>query len=131
MKKFRAIGIGIGIWGLGVSAFIGSFFIPLLENAQQQANLMLFLAVIPLVWYGTKLYYKSGSKTHGCKVGLTFFLVAAILDALVTVPFLVVPNGGSYQEFFLDPGFWVIGLLFIGVATMHWYLKVKRTTEFI
>ena len=105
MKKIRAIGIGTGIWGLGVSAFVGSFFIPLLENAEEQANLVLFLAVVPLVWYGTKLYYKSGNKTHGWKIGLTFFLIAAALDALITVPFLVVPNGGSYQEFFLDPGF--------------------------
>ncbi len=131
MKKIRVIGIGMGIWGLGVSAFVSSFFIPLLKDAQQQANLVLFLAVIPLVWYGTKLYYKSGSITNGFKVGLAFFLVAAILDALITVPFLVIPSGGSYQEFFLNLGFWVIGLLFIGVATVHWYLKVKRTTEFI
>ncbi len=131
MKIFRAIVIGTGIWGLGVSAFVSSFLVPLMENAQQQANLVLFLAVIPLVWFGTKIYYKSGSKTQGVWVGLTFFLVAAVLDALITVPFLVVPNGGSHYEFFSDPCFWIVGLLFIGVSTLHWYLKVKRTAEFI
>ncbi len=131
MKKIRAITIGMGIWGLGVGAFVSSFFIPLLENAQLQANLVLFLAVVPLVWFGAKLYYKSGSTTQGVWVGLTFFLVAAVLDALITVPFLVAPNGGSHLEFFTDPGFWLIGLLFIGIAIVYWYLKVKRTAEFI
>ena len=131
MKTFRAIVIGTGIWGLGVGAFISSFFIPLLQDAQQQANMVLFLTVIPLVWLGAKLYYKSGAKTQGAWVGLSFFLVAALLDALITVPFLVVPNGGSYLEFFLDLGFWIIALLFIGIPTVYWYRKVKTTTEFI
>jgi hypothetical protein len=58
MKKFRAIGIGTGIWALGVGAFVVSFFIPLMENAEQQANLVLLMVVAPLVWFGSKLYYK-------------------------------------------------------------------------
>ena len=131
MKKIRAIVIGTGIWGLGVGAFTSSFFVPLLRDAELQANLVLFLVVIPLVWYGTKLYYKSGSTTQGVWVGLTFFLVAAVLDALITVPFLVVPNGGNHLEFFSDPGFWAIGIQFIGIAALYGYFRGKRTTEFI
>lgn len=131
MKKIRAVLIGVAIWFLGVSAFTLSFSIPILEDAELQANMVLFLMVIPLVWLGTKIYFLNGVNTKGYWVGLTFFLVAAALDALITVPYLVIPNGGSYIEFYTDPGFWLIALLFIGVAALYGYLKVKRTTEFI
>ncbi|NKI31816.1 DUF5367 family protein [Croceivirga thetidis] len=131
MEKIRAIIIGVVIWFFGVSAFTLSFFIPILHDAELQANLVLFLTVIPLVWFGTKIYFLKGAKTKGFWVGLTFFFIAALLDALITVPLLIIPNGGSHLEFYADPGFWCIGLLFIGVATLFGHLKKKRTTEFI
>ena len=131
MKKIRAIIIGTGIWALAVGAFISSFSISILENAEEQANMVLLLAVLPLLGFGTKLYYKSGSTTQGLWVGLTFFTIAVVLDALITVPYLVIPNGGSHYEFFADPGFWIIGLLFVGIPTVYWYFKVKPSTEFI
>lgn len=131
MKKIRAVLIGVAIWFLGVSAFTLSFFVPLLKDAELQANLVLFLAVIPLVWLGTKIYFLKEVNTKGYWIGLTFFIVAAVLDALITVPYLVIPDGGSYMEFYTDPEFWLIGLLFIIVATLYGYFKTKRTTEFI
>ena len=109
MKKLRAIGIGIIIWAIGVSVFTFSSYIFLLEDTEQQANMLLFIAVIPLVWFGTKLYYKGETDTHGYWVGQTFFLTAAVLDALITVPVFIIPNGGSYFQFFTDVGFWLIG----------------------
>ena len=57
-------------------------------------------------------------------VGLVFFLTAAILDALITVPFLVIPAGGSYYEFFADPGFWIIALEFLAVAVLYYRTRV-------
>ena len=124
MKTLRAIVIGTGIWGLGVGAYVGSFFIPLMENAEQQANLVLLLVVAPLVWFGSRHYYKKEQKTRGLVIGLTFFLTAALLDALITVPFLVIPNGGSHYEFFTDPGFWIIALEFLVVAIIYYRTKV-------
>ena len=109
---------------MGVGAYVGSFFIPLMENAEQQANLVLLLVVAPLVWFGSRRYYKKEQKTHGLVIGLTFFLTAAALDALITVPFLVIPNGGSHYEFFTDPGFWIIALEFLAVAIIYYRTKV-------
>lgn len=131
MKTFRAIVIGMGIWGLGVAAFISSFSIPVMEDVEQQANLVLFFTVLPLVWFGAKHYYRKEQKTRGIWVGLIFFLVAAILDALVTVPFLVIPNGGSHYEFFTDTSFWLIGLEFVSVAVAYRYLMIGKQSEFI
>ena len=124
MKTLRAIVIGTGIWSLGVGAFILSFFVPLMENAELQANLVLLLVVAPLVWFGSQLYYKKDQKTQGALVGLVFFLTAVILDALITVPFLVMPAGGSYYEFFTDIGFWIIGLEFIAVSVLFYRTRV-------
>lgn len=124
MKKIRAIVIGTGIWGLGVSAYTGSFFIPLMKNLEEQANLVLFLVVMPLVWLGTKLYYQVGQRTHGYWVGQSFLLTAVALDALITVPFLVIPNGGSHYEFFTSLGFWIIALEFLSIPSLYYYTKV-------
>lgn len=128
MKTFRAIAIGILIWFFGVSAFSLSFLVPILENLEQQANLVLLITVIPLVWFGSKLYYKKDNKTHGMWVGITFFGVAAILDSLITVPLLIVPKGGSHYIFFSDPGFWLIGGVFITTAILYGYFKGTRNT---
>ncbi len=132
MKTFRTLAIGGLIWFLGVLAYSLSFYLPILENVEQQANLTLFFAVIPLVWSGSWLYYRKGAQTHGLATGLAFFAMAALLDALITVPVLIVPNGGSYYDFFTDPGFWVIGAEFIGTTLVYWNFKVrKRTKELI
>lgn len=124
MKHLRAIGIGIIIWIIGVSVYNLSFTITIVEDAQQQANMLLFIAVMPLVWFGAKQYYKKDTNTHGYWVGQTFFLTATALDALITVPVFIVPNGGSYYQFFTDLGFWLIGFEFIGITVLYWYIKM-------
>ncbi|MFD0760896.1 DUF5367 family protein [Lutibacter aestuarii] len=123
MKYLRAISIGIIIWILGVSVFTLSSNIFILENAEQQANMLLFISVIPLVWFGAKQYYKKETNTHGYWVGQTFFLTATVLDALITVPVFIIPNGGSYHQFFTDVGFWFIGLEFLAITVLYWYIK--------
>ncbi|MGD1947934.1 MAG: DUF5367 family protein [Croceivirga sp.] len=119
MKYFRAIGIGSVIWIIGVSIYNLSFFVPILENLAEQANIVLCIAVLPLVWLGAKHYYKRDAHTPGYWVGLVFFLVAGLLDAMITVPLFIIPHGGSHYEFFTDLGFWLIGLEFITIATLY------------
>ncbi|MEP3372479.1 MAG: DUF5367 family protein [Maribacter dokdonensis] len=126
MKLTRAITFGILIWIIGVSLYAFSYYVPMLENAEQQANIWLSIVVVPIVWLGAKLYYKNGVHTHGLITGLVFFTISAILDALITVPFTILPYGGSYNDFFVDFGFWFIGLEFIITTMVYWYLKVHR-----
>lgn len=125
MKYLRGIGIGIIIWVIGVSVFTLSTYIPILEDAEQQATMLLSISVIPLVWFGAKQYYKNDMRTHGYWVGQTFFLTATALDALITVPVFVIPNGGSYYEFFTDLGFWLIGLEFLAITVLYWFVKIS------
>lgn len=129
MKKVRAILIGAIIWALGVSFFSLSFLVNVMEDAELQANMVLFIMVLPLVWIGSKLYYKKGFNIQGYFLGTAFFLIAAILDALVTVPFLVLPNGGTYYDFFTDMGFWLIGAEFVATATLYWFTRVYKKQQ--
>ncbi|MEM8763810.1 MAG: DUF5367 family protein [Bacteroidota bacterium] len=129
MQIVRTLVIGILIWIVGVSLYSLSFFIPVLKDADLQANLILSLGVLPVVWFGTKLYYRGKNKTKGYWVGLAFFLIAGSLDALITVPYLIMPDGGSYFDFFTAIGFWFIGIEFIGMATLYWYTQVRKTTN--
>ncbi|MFP4846474.1 DUF5367 family protein [Winogradskyella sp. PE311] len=124
MKQIRAIGIGIIIWIIGVSMYTVSFYILILKDPELQANIFLSLGILPAVWLGTKLYYRKKSTTKGYWLGLTFFLVAAVLDALITVPFLMAPYGGTHYSFFTTAGFWLIGIEFIAMSTIYWYVKI-------
>jgi hypothetical protein len=125
----RAIIIGTIIWIIGVSLYSLSFYIPIIENAKLQANLILTFGVIPLVWFGAKAFFKKVNNTNGKLVGLTFFLTAAFLDAAITVPYLIIPNGGNYKQFFTDLGFWLIGLEFIVIAALYWHLNISTRKQ--
>lgn len=129
MKVIRAILVGVVIWILAVSFYTISFYFPVIENTETQANLILLLSVIPLVWLGSNYYYKNENETHGVLIGLIFLAVSAILDALITVPVFMMPKGINHYTFFTALGFWFIALVFVSIVTLYYYLKVsKRTT---
>tara|TARA_R110002072_G_scaffold289032_1_gene455822 strand:+ start:1600 stop:1995 length:396 start_codon:yes stop_codon:yes gene_type:complete len=124
MKTTHAILLGIAIWIIAILFYSISYAIPILENPDTQANVILFIVVMPLVWIASSRYYKKGSKTHGYLVGQTFLLTAAALDALITVPFFIIPNGGTHYSFFTSLGFWIIAFEFLTVAILYWYTRV-------
>lgn len=124
MKIKRAIALGIIIWSIGILLYSLSYYVPILENPETQANLVLFVAVMPLVWLGCRFYYKKDSQTHGYLVGQTLLLIAVALDALITVPFFVIPKGGSHYSFFTGLGFWIIAIEFLFVSSLYWYARV-------
>lgn len=124
MKTKRAILLGIAIWIIAILFYSISYVIPILESADTQANVVLFLVVMPLVWFGCQVYYRKDNTTHGLKVGQTMLLTAVTLDALITVPFFVISNGGSHYSFFTSLGFWIIAFEFLAVAAVYWYTRV-------
>lgn len=128
MKIKRTILPGISIWIIAVLCYSISFYVPILEDLELQANIVLFLVVIPLVWMACAYYYKSQDKTHGFKVGTILLLISIGLDVLITVPLFVIPNGGSHYSFFTDPGFWIIAFEFLIVASLYWYSRIYPKT---
>jgi len=106
-KKVFSILCAILVWFIAVSFYLVSFYIPILENPEQQANITLILGIIPSACLGTYLFYRKGYMKPSV-LALTFIAVASLLDALITVPVFIIPNGGSYSEFFGDPMFYTI-----------------------
>jgi hypothetical protein len=130
MKTKRAILIGVAIWFLAVCAFTLSFYIPLMEDYELQANLFVGLVLIPLAWSGAHLYYRAEQESNGIKVGLAMLLTGIILDAAVTVPFLVIPAGGSHYQFFTDISFWIIASEYLLIVSLYHIIKVKTRLVF-
>ncbi len=117
------------VYVLGILAFIGSYFVPIMEDSDLQANIVLMAAIIPAAYLGAYLYYLRGNTTHGLVLGSAMFSSAIVLDAIITVPVFIIPNGGNHLTFFGDPGFWLIGLEYVAVVAAYWKLKVAKQAQ--
>lgn len=132
LKLRSAVISALFTYVLGVSAFVISYFVPVLEDPDRQANLVLMTAMIPAASLGAYLYYRRGHETNGILLGAFLFLLTIFLDALITVPLFIIPGGGNHASFFADPGFWMIGLEYIVVVAayrqINKILNVKRVS---
>ncbi|GJM27513.1 MAG: hypothetical protein DHS20C17_01480 [Cyclobacteriaceae bacterium] len=117
------------VWTLAVIAFVASYLVPIMSDPDLQANWVLSIALIPSALIGAHIYYRKGHKTNGFVLGVFMFLVAMLLDALITVPVLIMPHGGNHISFFTDPGFWLIGVELVSVVAAYWQIEkaVKST----
>lgn len=131
MNKVKAIIIGSLIWFLGSSFYTASYLFPFLEDVELQANLVLAVALIPNAWLGAWLYYRRGTNMPGLQAGLLMLITAIVMDAFVTVPLFIIPNGGSHTAFFGAIEFWLIALEYFLVVYSYWLFKAKPQTTAI
>ncbi|HBH23527.1 MAG TPA: hypothetical protein DDY13_08895 [Cytophagales bacterium] len=115
------------VYIIGITAFVGSYFVTIMDNADQQANFVLMMTIIPAALIGAHIYYRRGYKTNGFLLGAAMFFGAMILDALITVPVFIIPTGGDYMSFFGDLGFWLIAVEYISVVAAYW--QIERMME--
>ena len=115
-RASKAAGIA---WTLGVASFVSAFLLPT-SNPDLVANTVLFCAV-PLVATVGARYYYADAAAKGLFLGLFMFTVAGSLDAVITVPLLIMPAGGSYRSFYGDPGFWIIGIEYVAAVALYSY----------
>ena len=113
------------IYILGIIAFVGSYFVPVMEDVDLQANLVLMIAIVPAVLLGSHLYYRRGHFTPGLPLGLVMFLGAMVLDAIIIVPLFMMPYGETHLSFFSDPGFWLIALEYVAVVFIFSRFKLR------
>ncbi len=118
MKTIRAIASGIIIWILGVTIFTLSYYAPLLNDLELQANIILSIALIPIVGIVSKSYFSIYTNTSGIKTGLIMLFTSIVLDATLTVPLLIIPNGGTYIEFFISIAFWLIVIEYLLIVVL-------------
>ena len=125
----HAIISSLVVYVLGILAFVGSYFVPVMEDPELQANIVLMAVIIPAAYLGAYLYYRRGNSTHGFVLGSVMFSSAIVLDAIITVPVFIIPNGGNHLTFFGDPGFWLIGFVYVAVVAAFWKLKVVKQAQ--
>ncbi|TRX61705.1 hypothetical protein FNH22_02690 [Fulvivirga sp. M361] len=125
MKTTRAILSGTLVWLLGVGIFTLSDFVVVLPDATLQQNGALSIFLIPFAILGSAIYYKKGHTTHGLIVGAIMVITALVLDAMLTIPFVIIPNGGSYSSFFSSTFTWIIALEYMMIVFFYWVIKVK------
>lgn len=126
MKTFRAILAGTIVWVLIFFTFTTMSFIPVLKDSEVLQFIMLYPMIIPIAILGAKFYYKKGFATNGVIIGLIIVITALSLDAIITVPFLVIPNNGSYMEFYTNPLLLILAIEIIIIVYLYWKIKVKK-----
>ncbi len=126
MNYSRAIKTAVSIWGIGVLIFLIAGYLPISDDPELQANITLALAFIPLGWFGAKYYYKKGVATPGYQLAVVMAVVAAFLDALITIPVFFIPIGMDHLTFFSAAGFWLLMAEYIGIVILYDYLNRKK-----
>lgn len=124
-NRLFSIALGAFVWTLGVSFFLLSFNFPILDNIELQSNIALVLGIIPSACLGTYLFYIYG-RMKPSVLALTFVLIAALLDILITVPVFIIPAGGSYSDFFGDPMFYIIVVEFYFIVQYFGTYLLKK-----
>ena len=117
------------VYIIGITAYVGSYFVPILEDQELQANLVLMVAIVPSVLLGTYLYYRRGNITNGLLLSAVMFLGAIVLDAIITVPFFIMPYGGTYLSFFIDAAFWLIAFEYVAVVFVYSKFKLRQQVQ--
>ncbi len=118
----RIIGASLITYLIGIAAFISSYYLPFLENAELQANIVLTIFIIPASIIGAR-FYLANAKGPSFLIGAIMFALTIIWDASITVPLFIIPAGGNHLSFFSDPGFWFIGGLY--VLSVGLYARIK------
>jgi hypothetical protein len=106
MKLVKAIGLGVVLWVLiffEVSILMFGFKLSP-PSANYYTIHYLFLAIISII---LGFIYFSGKKVkggffRGLLIGVIFIIIGIILDAILTVPLFIIPQGGSYHSFLND-----------------------------
>ncbi len=119
----RALLSSLVVYIIGITAFVSSYFVTISDDADLQANYALMIVILPAALIGAHLYYREGFDTNGFILGAVMFLGAMILDAIITVPLFIIPNGGDYFSFFGEPGFWLIAIEYLSVVVAYWYTE--------
>lgn len=125
MKITRAITAGIIVWILIFTTFSLLMLFPITKGNLILQGIIVGISMVPFTISGTKFYYQKGHQTHGLPLGLTIISTALLLDVLITVPFVEIPNNGSYATFFSNPILWFLVVENVTVVWFYWKRNIS------
>ena len=119
MIYLRGIVSGLFVWTCVSISFYILGNIPLIQDSFYWQAFIVMICISFYAFLAAQFYYKKGYQTNGMIVGILISGTALLLDVLITVPFVEIPNGRSYQSFFSSPVLWI--LVFTTVCTVYFY----------
>lgn len=123
MKTLRVILVGVLLW---ILIFVEiSITMVGLKLSDSAVWIIHYLFLIPIGILCARIYYKSHDKLNGFLLGFILLVVGTILDAVITVPIFIIPQGGSYAAFFSDWTMLIGGLELIVVTGLYDFLRGK------
>ena len=121
MNWVRAIFSGTIGWLCVVITFYILENIPFVQKSPNTLTIIASSTIVFYAWFSAMIYYKKAEKKSGIQAGIVITATALILDVLITVPFIEIPKGSSYQAFFSNPLLWILAI--INVITVFVYYK--------
>lgn len=125
MKYLKILLPGISVWLCVSLSFYILGFIPLINGSFRSQAVIAMIFIVLYANESAFFYYKNGIKLHGLLLGIIMSLTALLLDALITVPFIEIPNGRSYYSFFSSPVLWILAGINSITVYCFWKMKIK------
>lgn len=111
MKYIRALFSGILIWSAVSFSFYILESIPVIKESFFWQSVIVAICIVFFAIGAAKIYYLKNDKMNGLQLGVIMSLTALFLDVIITVPFVEIPNGRSYESFFTSPILWILAFL--------------------
>jgi hypothetical protein len=125
MKYLKILLPGTIVWLCVSVSFYVLSFVPLINGSFKSQAVIVMIFIVLYANESALFYYKNGIKLHGFLLGMIMSLTALFLDALITVPFIEIPNGRSYYSFFSSPVLWILAGINSITVYCFWRMKIK------
>lgn len=127
MNISRAILSGVIVWVMIFTYFILVSFIPQIKDSELIQHLLLWFILIPILVFGLNFYHKKEPKSNQLLIGVFIIVTCLILDAIITIPLTIIPYGGSYASFFMNPFLWIIIVEMLIITFVKSKIMVNKT----
>ena len=115
----RAVLAGVVAWALVFAVWSIMMFVPGLQDVVFLQWVIHYILLFFIVQTSVSLYQKGKKgKVDGWSLGLVMLLTGIVLDAIITMPLFVAPQGMAYADFFLNP-FMLLGYIVFVVLVKH------------
>jgi len=125
MKYLKILLPGTIVWLCVSVSFYVLSFVPLINGSFKSQAVIVMIFIVLYANESALFYYKKGIKLHGLLLGMIMSLTALVLDALITVPFIEIPNGRSYYSFFSSSVLWILAGINSITVYCFWRMKIK------
>lgn len=125
MIYLRGMLAGLFVWLCVSISFYVLGNIPLLKDSFFMQAFIVMICISFYAFLGAQFYYKKGYQTNGITTGILISGTALLLDVFITVPFVEIPNGRSYQSFFSSPILWILILTTVLTVYFYWKKNIK------